>query len=232
MDKKTSIILSTLNEGPVIEETINEIFKHIKNVEIVLVDDNSSDGTLEKVKKIQNPNLKIFSRKNRGLASAFLLGLINSTGEVVGWTDSNMPSLIKKIPTMINRLDKDDMVVLSRYVNGGSDERSKLRIISSKIINLLCQIILSPKIKDYTSGVFVMKRNVLNSVVPISYGHGEFFIEFIYNAKKSGLNILELPYSHPPDMEGVSKTAPNIIRFFFLGLNYLIRIFRTILRRY
>ena len=232
MDKKTSIILSTLNEGPVIEETINEIFKHIKNVEIVLVDDNSSDGTLEKVKKIQNPNLKIFSRKNRGLASAFLLGLINSTGEVVGWTDSNMPSLIKKIPTMINRLDKDDMVVLSRYVNGGSDERSKLRIISSKIINLLCQIILSPKIKDYTSGVFVMKRNVLNSVVPISYGHGEFFIEFIYNAKKSGLNILELPYSHPPDMEGLSKTAPNIIRFFFLGLNYLIRIFRTILRRY
>ena len=56
MDKKTSIILSTYNEAPVIEQTIEEIFKYVKNVEIILVDDNSSDGTLEKVKKINNPN--------------------------------------------------------------------------------------------------------------------------------------------------------------------------------
>ena len=49
MDKKVSIILSTYNEAIVIEKTINEIFKSIENVEIVLVDDNSEDGTLEKV---------------------------------------------------------------------------------------------------------------------------------------------------------------------------------------
>ena len=77
MDKKISIILSTYNEALFIEQTISEIFKYIKNVEIVLVDDSSSDGTFEKVKKINNPNLKIFSKKFRGLSSAFLLGLIN-----------------------------------------------------------------------------------------------------------------------------------------------------------
>ena len=54
-----------------------------------------------------------------------------------------MPSLIKKIPEMINRLGIEDIVVLSRYVNGGSDERSKLRILSSQIINLFCRIILA-----------------------------------------------------------------------------------------
>ena len=71
MDKKISIILSTYNEATVIEETISEIFRNIKDVEIILVDDSSTDGTLEKVKKINNSNLKFFSRKSRGLASAF-----------------------------------------------------------------------------------------------------------------------------------------------------------------
>ena len=100
MDKRVSIILSTYNEGPIIEQTISEVFKYIKNVEIILVDDNSSDGTLEKVKKINNPNLKIFSRKFRGLASAFLLGLINSSGDIVGWIDSNMGILAKRFPVI------------------------------------------------------------------------------------------------------------------------------------
>ena len=132
---------------------------------------------------------------------------------------------------MINRLNTEDIVVLSRYVSGGSDERSKLRILSSQIINLFCRIILTSKIRDYTSGIFVMKRNVLIEVVPICYGHGEFFIEFIYKAKKKGLNILELPFTQPPDYKGLSKSAPNLIRFFNLGLMYFIRIFSTIIRR-
>ena len=63
MDKKISIILSTYNEAKVIENTINEIFKHVKDAEIIVVDDNSPDGTLEIVKKIKSPNLKIFSKK-------------------------------------------------------------------------------------------------------------------------------------------------------------------------
>ena len=59
MDKKVSIILSTYNEALVIEETINEILENLDNVEIILVDDNSPDGTFEKVKKMNNPNLKM-----------------------------------------------------------------------------------------------------------------------------------------------------------------------------
>lgn len=231
MDKKVSIILSTYNEASVIENTISEIFKYVNNVEIILVDDNSPDGTLEKAKKIDNLNLKIFSRKSRGLASAFSLGLINSSGDIVGWIDSNMGILAKQLPGMIEKLSSHDIVVLSRYVDGGKDERSKFRVLSSKVINLACRIILSKEIKDYTSGVFVMKRNVLSTVVPISYGHGEFFIEFIYKAYKKGLNIIELPYIHPKDIEGMSKTATNIFRFSTLSFNYFTRIIHALLRR-
>ena len=231
MDKKISIILSTYNEASVIEHTISEIFKHVKNVEIILVDDNSPDGTFEKVKKINNPNLKVFLRKSRGLASAFLLGLINSSSEIVGWLDSNMGVLAERLPEMLSQLEKNDIVILSRYVDGGTDLRSKQRVLSSQFINFFCRLILSNKIKDYTSGIFLMKREVLLSSIPIATGHGEFFIEFIYKANKAGLKITELPYSQPPDREGMSKTASSIFRFCFYGFRYFLRVIQTLIGR-
>lgn len=231
MDKKISIILSTYNEASVIEQTINEIFKYLKNAEVILVDDNSPDGTLERVKKINNPNLKIYSRKSRGLASAFLLGLINSTGDIVGWLDSNMDSLAAKLPDMISKLDNNDLVLLSRYVEGGKDERKGLRILSSRMVNLICRFMLGKNIRDYTSGIFVMNRSVLNEVIPISYGHGEFFIEFLYKAKQKDIKILEIPFTQPPDKEGMSKTASNIPRFIYLSFFYMTRIILSLFRR-
>ena len=75
-----------------------------------------------------------------------------------------------------------------------------------------------------------MKSDVLKHGVPIAYGHGEFFIEFLYKIKKNKMKIIELPYVQPPDVEG-SKTASSILRFFTLGFGYLTRIaiskFRT-----
>ena len=231
MNKEVSIILSTYNEATVIEDTINQIFKNLDNVEIILVDDNSTDETFEKVIKMNNPNIKAYSRATRGLASAFLLGLINSSSNTVGWLDSNMGNLAKRLPEMKKQLEKNDLVILSRYVDGGLDQRSRLRILSSKLINFLCQAILSNKIKDYTSSIFLMKRDVLLSVVPISTGHGEFFIEFLYKAINSGKKIIELPYTHPPDVEGMSKTSSSFYRFIKFGSIYLIRIFQSLLNR-
>ena len=230
MDKKISIILSTYNEATIIKESINKIFSTIENVEVVVVDDNSNDGTFEIINSIENKNLKVFSRKSRGLASAFLLGMINTDGDYVGWTDSNMPQLTHHFKEMINKLDSYDIILLSRYIDGGGDKRSKMRILSSKIINLICRLFLGNEIKDYTSSIFLMKRSVLTYGVPIAYGHGEFFIEFLYKIKKNGMKVYEIPYVQPPDVEG-SKTASSIIRFFTLGLSYLIRILQIKLRK-
>jgi len=230
MDKRISIILSTYNEASVIKKSINEIFSTINNVEIVVVDDDSNDGTLEIINSIDNKNLKVFSRTSRGLASAFLLGMINTNGDYIGWTDSNMPQLTHHFNEMIKKLDTYDVVLLSRYIEGGGDERSKLRILSSKIINFICRLILDKDIKDYTSSIFLMRKEVLNYGVPIAYGHGEFFIEFLYKIKKNGMKICELPYVQPPDVEG-SKTASSILRFFTIGFDYLIRILITRFRK-
>ena len=194
MDKKISIILSTYNEAAIIEESIDKIFNTIKNVEVVVVDDNSTDGTLKILNSIENKNLKVYSRKSRGLASAFLLGMINTDGDYVGWTDSNMPQLTYHFKEMINKLDSYDVILLSRYIEGGGDQRSKMRILSSKIINFICRLFLGSGIKDYTSSIFIMKRDVLIHGVPIAYGHGEFFIEFFVSITGKILPAAESPW--------------------------------------
>ena len=104
-----------------------------------------------------------------------------------------------------------------------------MRILSSRILNFICRIVLGNQIKDYTSSIFLMHRDVLKYGVPIAYGHGEFFIEFLYKIKKNGVKFIEIPYVQPPDVEG-SKTASSIFNFFKLGLRYLIRILITRLR--
>ena len=231
MNKKVSIILSTYNEALEIIETINKIAEFIPDAEIILVDDNSTDGTLEKARSINNPNLICYSRKKRGLASAYLVGLINSTGDIIGWLDSNMSSVVKNYPQMINKLDEADIVVLSRYIEGSKDERNRFRVIVSYFLNKFSKLILRSKIQDISSGLHVMKREVLLSEIPIAFGHGEFFMEFLSRLEKKGHKIIEMPYIHPGDIEGNSKSFPNLYTFTRLGFFYILRLFRTIFKR-
>ena len=232
MTEDITIILSSYNEKASIETTINELIKHINNVEIVVVDDNSPDGTHEILKNINYPKLKIFSRdKTKGLASAFLLGLINSGGNIIGWVDTNMGSVVKKFPEMISNLENADIVLLSRYIDGGNDERNIIRVLASKAINSLAKFTLRSKIQDLSSGIFVMKRKVLLDVVPIASGHGEFMVEFLHHAEIKGNIIKEIPYTHPIDVEGNSKSFPSISKFLIFGFFYVLRLFQTIFRR-
>ena len=144
MNENISIILSTYNEKPSIEFTINNIIKNLNGAEIIVVDDNSPDGTLEIIKSIDYQKLKVYSRKNtKGLATAFLLGLINSNGKYIGWLDSNMGSLAEKFPEMLKKLDSNDIAILSRYIPGGKDERGKFRVVVSYLLNKFTKFIFT-----------------------------------------------------------------------------------------
>ena len=231
MSKNLSIILSTYNEELFIEETLKNIIKTFPECEIIIVDDSSKDKTIDIIKKLNIKNIKLFERKSRGLASAFLLGLINSSKDIIGWIDSNQGKLITKYPEMINHLDSNDMVLLSRYVAGGKDDRSTIRVLSSRVINGFAKFILRSKIQDLSSGIFVMKREVLLDVVPIASGHGEFMVEFLHHAEIKGNKIKEIPYTHPIDIEGNSKSFPSITKFSTFGFFYVWRLFQTIFRR-
>ena len=235
MSSKTSIILCTYNEAKYIENTISELEKNIPNLEIVIVDDCSSDGTIEIIKKLnQNNKYKvIYRKKSRSLASAFVRGVIETTGENIGWLDTNMSEVAAKFPKMIEELKtNNDIIVLSRYIKDGGDNRILLRTLTSKYFNLFCRVVLRIPIKDFTSSIFLMKRKILDEVTFIGYGHGEFFFEFLYNAYKKGFKIKEIPYIQDKDEDlGDSKSASSLVRFFYLGLMYILRIITTLIRR-
>jgi len=235
MSLKTSIILCTYNEVHHIKNTIAQIQKAIEDLELIIVDDNSTDGTKEIINQMnQEKKFKaIFREKSRGLASAFLRGIIESSGDYIGWLDTNMNESIPLFKKMINSLkSNNDIVILSRYVEGGNDKRKLIRSFSSKYFNILCRFMLQLPIKDLTSGIFLMKRRVIDEVTFLAYGHGEFFIEFIDNAHRKGFKIKEIPFlQFTEDDYGTSKTAPNLIKFFYLGLTYFIRILSIIVRR-
>ena len=229
---KISIILSTYNEELAIEATIKEILKYIENVEIIIVDDDSTDETPRILRKFNSENIKIFFRKKtKGLASAFLLGLINSSGDIIGWVDSNMTKVIKLFPNMIDELENSDIVLLSRFINNGADERNLIRKYASFCLNKTTKFLLKSNINDLSSGIFVMQRKVLLDVVPIATGHGEFIIELLHNAEKKGNKVKEIAYTQPNDEEGNSKSYPNIFKFASLGFFYFIRIIQTLIRR-
>ena len=231
MNKRISIILTTYNEAQEIKETINEINKFLPTAEIILIDDNSTDETIKEAKSLNNQNLICYSRKSRGLASAFLVGLINSSGDIVGWVDSNMSNVIKNYPKMISKLDEADVVILSRYMEGSSDERNKFRVFASYFLNKFSKFILRSKINDITSGLHVMKREVILSEIPIAFGHGEFFMEFVIRLERKNHKIIELPYTHTIDKEGNSKSFPNLYTFSIFGFFYILRLLRTIFKR-
>ena len=235
MSAKTSIILCTYNEANHIENAISEIEKYISNLELVIVDDNSSDGTAEIIKRLNVDNKfnAIFRKKNRGLASAFLRGLIETTGDNIGWIDTNMGEVAPRFIEMTEELKlNNDLVILSRYIAGGGDRRNLIRVLCSKYFNILCRIILTSSIKDFTSSIFLMKRQIINEVTFLGYGHGEFFIEFLHKVHKKGFKIKEIPYVQKRDQDLTnSKSAPNLAKFFYLGFIYMLRIFSSIMRR-
>ena len=235
--KEISIILTTYNEENFISSTLVEIFKILKNPEVIIVDDNSKDRTVNIIKefkkKNKKKNIKLISRtKARGLASAFTVGVYNANFKYVGWLDSNMHYVVKLFPAMKKKLDKNyDLVLLSRYISGGKDSRPALRVFCSHVLNVFCQFYLTSQIKDFSSGIFLMKRSMLNEIVPLGYGYGEFFIEFIYKLSKANFKILEFPYIQYPDqIPGNSKTTPNILQFFKLCTLYFLRVILTKIR--
>jgi len=232
-DPRVSIVLATYNERENILDTISSIFEHVKDpVEVIVVDDDSSDMTWKLVEEHDDPRVKLIRRVDtRGLASAFNRGIIESRGDIVGWMDADMCMPPSLLPAMIKKLDEYDIVVGSRYAPGGIDDRALLRVASSRLINGLATKVLGFGIKDYDSGFVVLKRSVFDKVSIIPTGYGAYFMEFIYTCRKKGLTVYEIPYVFRDRAKGVSKSAPSILKFFRTGMQYVSRIFTARLRK-
>lgn len=234
---KISVILPTYNERENIKDLIAAILENSPNpTEIIVVDDNSPDETWKVVEKIEKEkkNVKLIRRLNeKGLASALADGIALSTGDILVWMDCDFSHPPKLLPQLVKALENCDISIASRFMKGGGMLYSFKRIFASRLINFFANIVLGFSIKDYTSGYPVVKRKVFDEVriSPLlgeSRGYllayGEYFISFLYRAKKKGFKITEIPYIYIPRKKGKSKTAPTIIALIKCGIVYSLAI--------
>ncbi|MBU0480959.1 MAG: glycosyltransferase [Proteobacteria bacterium] len=219
------MILATYNEKEYVVDMIGSLYKEIAApLEVVVVDDNSPDGTADLVAGLDHPGLKLLRRKTRGLAGAFHRGILEARGDILCWMDADMCMPATVLKQMIDGLDDHHMVIGSRYAEGGFDNRHPLRIVASRVINWFARTVLGGHVKDYDSGFVAIRREVFDHVSLIPYGYGEYFIEFVYDSYRKGLKIKEVGYAFKDRSKGISKSAPSLWRFFVTGLHYIFRI--------
>lgn len=227
-----SIIIPTYNERENIVNLIHEIqlilSKSNIKYEIVIVDDNSPDNTaLEIKKKFNSKNIRLFVRKNiRGLASAILLGIRKSRGDIIIGMDADFNHPPEKISELIRLLSQADLVVASRFIkNGGMED--KVRYVFTYIFNLFLKYLLGFPTMDNMSGFYAVKKEILLKL-PINniyQGYGEYHLRLVYLAKKYGLRIKEIPVFYPKRRHGKSKS-----NFFGMFFQYLFVAFELKLR--
>ncbi len=223
---KVSAILPTFNEKENIENLILTISRQINPPpEIIVVDDNSPDKTWEIVSQLQSrlPGLKLNRRVGeRGLATALMQGIRDASGDIFVWMDCDFSHPPELIPEMLEALEDADVVIASRYVKGGGQKYPFIRDLTSRAFNIYASIFLSFKVRDWTSGFVMLKREVLDKVKirPLGQGYGEYFVGMLYSALKNGFRIKEIPYKCIYNDNHESKTSTNIFRLLYFGFSY------------
>jgi dolichol-phosphate mannosyltransferase len=212
MAKTISIIVPAYKEKDNIEPLVEGIQKSLAkyDYEIVIVDDNSADGSEELVNDLAKKYpVKIIVRKNkRGLSSAVVDGIAATDSEFVIVMDADLQHPPEVLPEIAKALENHDFVMGSRYVKGGSPGDWKLsRKIVSKVATLMA-LPIAPKIKDPMSGFFGFKRSVVDlpSLSPTGWKIG---LEILVRSKFK--TVTEVPYTFVARARGESKLSRRIM---------------------
>ncbi|HLC62416.1 MAG TPA: polyprenol monophosphomannose synthase [Candidatus Nanoarchaeia archaeon] len=226
---KVSVVLPTYNENENIVKLIRSLLKYLgSNVELIVSDDNSPDMTWKIAQDLKLPQVKVIRRfKNKGLGPAIWDGIKVAKGRYIVWMDCDLTMPPSLVPRMIKLLKDYDVVVGSRYAKGGADKRSLVRVVTSYAINLLANLILNFKVRDYDSGFVAVRRDVFKNIDFEPKGHGEYCIEFLYKCTKRGYRIKEIGFVFTERKKGESKTAQYIYSVFWHGFKYVGRILKV-----
>jgi len=209
MEDKISIIIPTYNEKDNIAPLLSRVDKALSgyNYEVLIVDDNSKDGTIE----ADRYPVKVIVRQNeRGLATAVVHGLKSAAGEIIGVMDADLQHPPEVIPDLIKAIqDGADMVVASRYIEGGGCPNWGLsRRIISKVALMMSHLLLpsTRAVKDPLAGFFMFRRKNVDpaKLRPIGY---KISLEVMLIGRFQ--NVVEIPYIFEDRSAGQSKLNPG-----------------------
>ena len=225
---KILVISPTFNEKENIQRFIDSVFEY-SDLSLLIVDDNSPDGTADIVRSnmVNNPNIHLISRPEKlGLGTAYVdafLWFLNSDYEYCVQMDCDFSHSFFDLKKLLNELGNFDLVIGSRYVYGGSTEGWSLhRKLLSKYANKISKFILRSNINDLTGGFRLVHKRVISKIVeskPKSNGY-TFQMEINQIVENNGFTIKEVPITFKERVSGKSKMNFGIM---IEALIYLIK---------
>jgi dolichol-phosphate mannosyltransferase len=224
------VIIPTYNEKENIEKIIRKVFSLKKEFDILIVEDNSPDGTADIVKSLIpefKTRLFIEERKGKlGLGTAYIHGFrwaLQRDYKYVFEMDAdfshNPEDLLRLHDACANK--GADLAIGSRYIKGINVVNWPMsRILISYFASIYVRIITGMHVKDSTAGFKCYTRKVLEAIDldQIRFIGYAFQIEMKFNAWKLGFNIVEVPIVFTDRAEGVSKMSKGIIKEAIFGV--------------
>ncbi len=219
-DPRVLVVLPTYEERATIATVLAQVTALGPNIDALVVDDNSPDGTAEVVAAMaeETPQVRLLRRGGKGgLASAYLAGFgvgIRDGYDVIVEMDADLSHRPEDLPALVAGTTTYDLTIGSRYVPGGGVTNwSRARLALSKAGNTYVRALLRTPIRDATSGFRAYRREALIALVERgvhSEGYG-FQIELVRSAHRLGLRVGEVPILFREREHGQSKISRAIV---------------------
>ncbi|OGU65590.1 MAG: polyprenol monophosphomannose synthase [Stygiobacter sp.] len=218
---KALVIIPTYNEIHNIKRLLPDILSSFPSVDVLVVDDNSPDGTAGWVKEAAKtvPRIKIIERPGKmGLGTAYVAGfkyMLANGYDYAIQMDADFSHDPQEIETFLEMIKQYDLVIGSRYIYGVRVINWPIRrLLLSYGANLYTRIITGMPIKDGTGGFKCFRKEVLSAInLEKIHSNGySFQIEMNYKAYQLGFKIVEVPITFVDRVEGTSKMSKKIVR--------------------
>ncbi|GAM10660.1 undecaprenyl-phosphate mannosyltransferase [Geobacter sp. OR-1] len=218
---KAVVVIPTYNERDNLAKLVQSVLSQGENIDILIVDDNSPDGTGRLADEIAatNNRVTVFHRSGKlGLGSAYRQGFklaLEMGADCIVEMDADFSHDPTTLPRFFAMLDSYDVVIGSRYLNGISVVNWPLRrLMLSYFASVYTRVITGLRISDCTSGFKCFKRKVIESIEldEVKSDGYSFQIEMNYRCMERGFRIGELPIIFIDRHAGTSKMSRKIVR--------------------
>ena len=217
---KAIVVIPTYNESKNIVRIIDKIFSVHDEIDVLVVDDNSPDGTGKLVRdKMQESNrIHIIEREGKmGLGTAYLAGFkysLEKGYDYIMEMDADFSHNPEEIPNFLKFIQEYDVVLGSRYIKGVNVVNWPLkRLLLSYFANLYTRVITGMDVKDATGGFKCFRATALSKINfdEVKSNGYSFQIEMTYRLWKKGAKVKEIPIIFVDRLEGESKMSKKIV---------------------
>lgn len=216
MDYMISIVISFHNEEKNVFPLVEDIQKTLKDkyiFELILIDDISTDGTFKICNDLisKYDNISVIKRKeNKGLGNALRDGFNEAKGEVIVTMDGDLSHQPKELINLLSKFNEGyDLVIGSRFIQGGSVELNKKRIFMSKSLAFFIRL-SGVNVQDVSSGFRVYNSKLLKKM-NLNSKNFDIQLETLLKMKRMNAKIAEVPIHYLKRKEGKSKL--NLIKY-------------------